>query len=319
MVATGQNRLEGVGPALTRWWWQLKAWAEDTAVDNAYLKQLSKKIISHRHFFDFLGLPSVKKQKFTITWVLLLIFSEEKCSVRGEGPFIPWGIPPESDVLVTALGRCPPTRSVSLGGEAPAERPAERGRPNCSGPSLYLPSRRLYPQDSCPKAVVFGAGSRFERSPGRPHSSASPPLPGTSPFIGGAARGRQSGVAPPRKAAGGAARRGRKWRGAGPGRAHALGPLAAVMAERIEQRLEDRVPELEQLERVGLFTRKEIRWGGRETAAAGPGARRGAGSAGGAAGLGPLADFPFPQGRPEEGLGSGVQNTAESASEGGFY
>ncbi|NXC10377.1 UTP6 protein, partial [Orthonyx spaldingii] len=31
------------------------------------------------------------------------------------------------------------------------------------------------------------------------------------------------------------------------------------MAERIEQRLEDRVPELEQLERVGLFTRKEIR------------------------------------------------------------
>ncbi|NXM40168.1 UTP6 protein, partial [Gymnorhina tibicen] len=31
------------------------------------------------------------------------------------------------------------------------------------------------------------------------------------------------------------------------------------MAERVEQRLEDRVPELEQLERVGLFTRKEIR------------------------------------------------------------
>ncbi|NXF90340.1 UTP6 protein, partial [Eubucco bourcierii] len=31
------------------------------------------------------------------------------------------------------------------------------------------------------------------------------------------------------------------------------------MAERIEQRLEDRVPELEQLERVGLFTHKEIR------------------------------------------------------------
>ncbi|XP_027547674.1 U3 small nucleolar RNA-associated protein 6 homolog [Neopelma chrysocephalum] len=31
------------------------------------------------------------------------------------------------------------------------------------------------------------------------------------------------------------------------------------MAERIEQRLEDRVPELEQLERVGLFTRAEIR------------------------------------------------------------
>ncbi|KAM6345045.1 U3 small nucleolar RNA-associated protein 6 homolog isoform 3-T3 [Alca torda] len=31
------------------------------------------------------------------------------------------------------------------------------------------------------------------------------------------------------------------------------------MAERIEQRLEDRVPELEQLERVGLFTRKEIK------------------------------------------------------------
>ncbi|NXS03025.1 UTP6 protein, partial [Oxylabes madagascariensis] len=31
------------------------------------------------------------------------------------------------------------------------------------------------------------------------------------------------------------------------------------MAERIEQRLEDRIPELEQLERVGLFTRKEIR------------------------------------------------------------
>ncbi|NXT46260.1 UTP6 protein, partial [Pluvianellus socialis] len=31
------------------------------------------------------------------------------------------------------------------------------------------------------------------------------------------------------------------------------------MAERIEQRLEDRVPELEQLERVGLFTRKEVR------------------------------------------------------------
>ncbi|XP_062447816.1 U3 small nucleolar RNA-associated protein 6 homolog [Rhea pennata] len=31
------------------------------------------------------------------------------------------------------------------------------------------------------------------------------------------------------------------------------------MAERIEQRLEDRVPELEQLERVGLFTRREIR------------------------------------------------------------
>ncbi|NWS30565.1 UTP6 protein, partial [Polioptila caerulea] len=30
-------------------------------------------------------------------------------------------------------------------------------------------------------------------------------------------------------------------------------------AERIEQRLEDRIPELEQLERVGLFTRKEIR------------------------------------------------------------
>lgn len=31
------------------------------------------------------------------------------------------------------------------------------------------------------------------------------------------------------------------------------------MAERIEQRLEDRVPELEQLERVGLFTRREVR------------------------------------------------------------
>ncbi|NXG53659.1 UTP6 protein, partial [Psilopogon haemacephalus] len=31
------------------------------------------------------------------------------------------------------------------------------------------------------------------------------------------------------------------------------------MAERIEQRLEDRVPELEQLERVGLFTHKEIK------------------------------------------------------------
>ncbi|XP_066470699.1 U3 small nucleolar RNA-associated protein 6 homolog isoform X1 [Tiliqua scincoides] len=31
------------------------------------------------------------------------------------------------------------------------------------------------------------------------------------------------------------------------------------MAERIEQRIEDRVPELEQLERVGLFTRREIR------------------------------------------------------------
>ncbi|KAF7246863.1 hypothetical protein EYD10_07197 [Varanus komodoensis] len=31
------------------------------------------------------------------------------------------------------------------------------------------------------------------------------------------------------------------------------------MAERIEQRIEDRIPELEQLERVGLFTRKEIR------------------------------------------------------------
>ncbi|KAM6474367.1 U3 small nucleolar RNA-associated protein 6 homolog [Liasis olivaceus] len=31
------------------------------------------------------------------------------------------------------------------------------------------------------------------------------------------------------------------------------------MAERIEQRVEDRIPELEQLERVGLFTRKEVR------------------------------------------------------------
>ncbi|RLV99258.1 hypothetical protein DV515_00009862 [Chloebia gouldiae] len=31
------------------------------------------------------------------------------------------------------------------------------------------------------------------------------------------------------------------------------------MAERIEQRLEDRIPELEQLERVGLFTHREIR------------------------------------------------------------
>ncbi|KAH0629236.1 hypothetical protein JD844_011166 [Phrynosoma platyrhinos] len=31
------------------------------------------------------------------------------------------------------------------------------------------------------------------------------------------------------------------------------------MAERIEQRVEERIPELEQLERVGLFTRKEIR------------------------------------------------------------
>uniref|UniRef100_A0A8D0BPT6 UTP6 small subunit processome component n=1 Tax=Salvator merianae TaxID=96440 RepID=A0A8D0BPT6_SALMN len=31
------------------------------------------------------------------------------------------------------------------------------------------------------------------------------------------------------------------------------------MAERIEQRIEDRIPELEQLERVGLFTRKEIK------------------------------------------------------------
>ncbi|NXN15535.1 UTP6 protein, partial [Indicator maculatus] len=31
------------------------------------------------------------------------------------------------------------------------------------------------------------------------------------------------------------------------------------MAERVEQRVEDRVPELEQLERVGLFTREEIR------------------------------------------------------------
>uniref|UniRef100_A0A8C6VE56 UTP6 small subunit processome component n=1 Tax=Naja naja TaxID=35670 RepID=A0A8C6VE56_NAJNA len=31
------------------------------------------------------------------------------------------------------------------------------------------------------------------------------------------------------------------------------------MAERIEERIEDRIPELEQLERVGLFTRKEIR------------------------------------------------------------
>uniref|UniRef100_U3FZ92 U3 small nucleolar RNA-associated protein 6 n=1 Tax=Micrurus fulvius TaxID=8637 RepID=U3FZ92_MICFL len=31
------------------------------------------------------------------------------------------------------------------------------------------------------------------------------------------------------------------------------------MAERIEERIEDRIPELEQLERVGLFTRKEVR------------------------------------------------------------
>lgn len=31
------------------------------------------------------------------------------------------------------------------------------------------------------------------------------------------------------------------------------------MAERVEQRIEDRIPELEQLERVGLFTRKEIK------------------------------------------------------------
>ncbi|NXG17852.1 UTP6 protein, partial [Grallaria varia] len=31
------------------------------------------------------------------------------------------------------------------------------------------------------------------------------------------------------------------------------------MAERVEQRLEDRIPELQQLERVGLFTRREIR------------------------------------------------------------
>lgn len=37
------------------------------------------------------------------------------------------------------------------------------------------------------------------------------------------------------------------------------GGAGAAMAERTEQRLEDRVPELEQLERVGLFTRREVR------------------------------------------------------------
>lgn len=60
----------------------------------------------------------------------------------------------------------------------------------------------------------------------------------------------------------GAGRSGRNWGRAGPGSAHAWGSRAAgAMAERIEQRLEDRIPELEQLERVGLFTPKEIRWG----------------------------------------------------------
>lgn len=71
-------------------------------------------------------------------------------------------------------------------------------------------------------------------------------------------------------------RRGRKWRQGGRPRERRWLPLpaaacpclplvplpaaaAGAMAERIEQRLEDRVPELEQLERVGLFTHKEIK------------------------------------------------------------
>lgn len=31
------------------------------------------------------------------------------------------------------------------------------------------------------------------------------------------------------------------------------------MAEVVQQRIEDRIPELEQLERVGLFTKKEVK------------------------------------------------------------
>lgn len=53
--------------------------------------------------------------------------------------------------------------------------------------------------------------------------------------------------------------------------------------------------------------------------AAAPPARRLGASVGGAAGLGALADAPFPQGRPEEGLGSGVQDTAASAAERGLH
>lgn len=87
-----------------------------------------------------------------------------------------------------------------------------------------------------------------------PHRLPGPPCRAFAGYRPGSRCGRQ----------GAAARR-------GPGRRRAERPepaepsprvrprAAAAMAERIEQRLEDRVPELEQLERVGLFTRKEIR------------------------------------------------------------
>lgn len=91
-----------------------------------------------------------------------------------------------------------------------------------------------------------------------PLRAPSPALPDPSPVPGSrSGAGSGAGAAPE-----GAGRSGRNWGRAGPGSAHAWGSrAAATMAERIEQRLEDRIPELEQLERVGLFTPKEIRWG----------------------------------------------------------
>lgn len=62
--------------------------------------------------------------------------------------------------------------------------------------------------------------------------------------------GARGGPAPPRRGRGGAAL---------PGSGGRTSWVAAAMAERIEQRLEERLPELEQLERVGLFTRPEIK------------------------------------------------------------
>lgn len=115
--------------------------------------------------------------------------------------------------------------------------------PTCRSPPKP-PSRSSLPSASCPHRSTSSGPAVFPGSRPFPTPCCSSALP-LRAFSRGGAGGSGSGG-------------GRKWGG---GCARAWSGGAAAMAERVEQRLEDRVPELEQLERVGLFTHEEIRWG----------------------------------------------------------
>lgn len=142
-----------------------------------------------------------------------------------------------------------------------------RAYPGTAPSDSAVPELRKLLSSSCPRAAphpspLLGAAFHQPRAPiGALHQAPQPsqrhvtsrpfPAPCCSSalplraFSRGGAGGSGSGG-------------GRKWGG---GCARAWSGGAAAMAERVEQRLEDRVPELEQLERVGLFTHEEIRWG----------------------------------------------------------